>query len=84
MRRIHILLLSLVFLVFGNASASENLAQPVTFQALLERSTASPDSMMRYGGEEPQFIELDTPAFSLVLRVLQHLHSEHTPIVREE
>lgn len=29
-------------------------------------------------------IHPDTPAFSLVLRVLQHLHSEHTPIVSEE
>ncbi|MCH8493590.1 MAG: alpha/beta hydrolase [Idiomarina sp.] len=57
MRRIHIFLFSWL-LLFASSAAAE----PVTFQALLERSTASPDSMVRYGGEEPQFIELYIPA----------------------
>ncbi|WP_158091783.1 alpha/beta hydrolase [Idiomarina sp. A28L] len=43
------------------APSSAN-ADQVSFQDVLDRSTASPDTIIRYGAAEPQFIELYLPA----------------------
>lgn len=60
MHRTHTLIQSFLIGLFVFVGAAQ--AEPVSFQSVLDRSTAAPDSIVRYGGADPQFIELYLPA----------------------
>lgn len=61
MHRFNTFLVSFLIGLCVLAPSSAN-ADQVSFQDVLDRSTASPDTIIRYGAAEPQFIELYLPA----------------------
>ncbi len=60
MHRLNTLLHSFLIGLFVSVGSAH--AEPVSFQSVLERATATPDTIIRYGSAEPQFIELYLPA----------------------